>query len=63
VHSTHLRSHLSSSKANLATGAVNLTMRTIYASAPTASAVLCVYMGAVSLVATLLAHANIRIKL
>ncbi|GLE07840.1 hypothetical protein PINS_up019249 [Pythium insidiosum] len=49
--------------ANLATGAVNLSMKTIYATPLTAFSVLGVYMLAVSVVATLLEVANIRIKL
>lgn len=45
------------------TGAVNLSMRTIEASPAMASLVLGAYMLAVSVLATVLEHKQIRIKL
>ncbi|TMW57331.1 hypothetical protein Poli38472_003256 [Pythium oligandrum] len=48
---------------NIATGIVNLSMQTIYASNLTAAGVLVTYMLAVSTVATLLETYNVRIKL
>jgi hypothetical protein len=50
-------------QANLATGAVNLSMRTIEASESTASAVLALYMLAVCALATILERMHVRIKL
>lgn len=51
------------SKANLATGIVNLSMRTIEASPLVASGVLFAYMALVSVLATLLQHYDLSIKL
>lgn len=63
---THLASLILTrdvSQANLATGIVNLSMRTIEASPLVASGVLLVYMALVSVLATLLQHYNLSIKL
>ncbi|KAE9014571.1 hypothetical protein PF011_g7983 [Phytophthora fragariae] len=49
--------------ANLMTGAVNLSMHTINTSAAVASAVLLLYMLAVCMLASVLQHAHIRVKL
>ena len=50
-------------QANLATAGVNLTMETIYASNLQATAALLPYMLIVSVVATVLEHFHLRIKL
>lgn len=50
-------------QANLATGIVNLSMRTIEASPLVASGVLVAYMALVSVLATLLQHYNLSVRL
>lgn len=50
-------------QANLGTGLVNLTIKTLHASIFTSLAILIIYIGALALVAHLLQRWNISLKL